>query len=847
MIDPTRLYSWLLALYPARFREEYRGPMEQQFRDDYREARGPQRLRLWWAALHDLAATAPGEIARELARDLKYSSRLYRRRSISAIFAVTALGLAIGTSTAVFSVMNALLLRSLPFEKPEQLVEVGRSPVGGFQGRKVFGDWRAQNPSLRDAALFSSAEMSLSGKQGASRVKVTETSANFLQLLGAQPSAGRFFDATEDVPGQNTVAVIGHGLWQQWFGGDPGVAGAVIHVNGASLTVIGVAPPRFDYPGKTMIWTPTVFDVERVPKRAGATFYFTIGRLKNGLSIRQAQRFIEATDTRPPQDRAILVSLREQLAGSVGEASWMLAALVLLVLLTACANVAHLLLSRTAERRTELAVRAALGASRARLVQQLITEAVILTAAGSLLGLFVARWALQAVTAVVPAQLTSQAYTVLDLRVLGFAGGLALGTGVVFGVLPAWFVGRLLPAGDVMRSRTSVGELGTRRVRRGLVALQVALTLTLVASSVAMGRTMLRLLSTELGFSTRNVATVNVSLQGTKYRKASAQWQYYREALDGIRRTPGVESAGAVSYLPLAARSYTLNLVSLDSGESVSANLNAATPGYFRAIGTKLIAGRDFEEGDGTRSSPAAIVDETFVSEARMGDHLMGRQIKLGWTKQLYTVVGIVEAARFMGPTYNRPIAQIFFPMEEDPPPAVTFVAKGTRDSDAMLARCAAVVRAIDREVPVYDVKTLDQRLAEILARPRFFTTAIVFLAGLAVLVACVGIYGAAAYSVAQRRQEMGLRLALGASAHRVRAMVVRESISPLVAGMVLGVGGALAVGRYLNYLVYDAQPVDEWTCAAGAGLLLIGGVLAAWNATTHIPGIAPADALRAE
>jgi predicted permease len=414
----------------------------------------------------DLIATAPMETARELRQDLKYCIRLYRGRSAGAAFAVAALGLAIGASTGVFSVLNALLLRGLPFSDPDQLVELWKSPVGAGNGRAAFTAWQGRNPYPRSAAAFSASEMNLAGQRDAMRVKVAETSPNFFELLGTRPSVGRTFAPDEDLPGQASVAVISHSLWQQWFGGVPAVAGASLVLNGALFTVIGVAPPRFDYPGNTGIWIPRVFDFEKAPKR-GAFLFQTIGRLKLGIHIDQARKLFDAEVRRSdPQNlsagepnRARMVPLRDQLAGSVHEASWILAGMVLFVLLTASANVAQLLLSRTMERRQELEIRAALGASPARLMQQLITEAAALTAASAAIGLLVANWAALVATSVAPPQLATQTYTVLDWRVLGFSAALALLIAVVFGGMPAWLVGRLQPSGQITR---------TRRMRAGL-------------------------------------------------------------------------------------------------------------------------------------------------------------------------------------------------------------------------------------------------------------------------------------------------------------------------------------------------------------------------------------------
>jgi predicted permease len=521
--------------------------------------------------------------------------------------------------------------------------------------------------------------------------------------------------------------------------------------------------------------------------------------------------------------------------------------MILLVLLAACVNVAQLLLSRTTERRQELAVRAALGASRARLLQQLITEATVLTTAGAGLGLLVAHWTVSIASSVAPAQLATQAYTVLDWRVLGFAAMLALVMGIVFGVMPAWLVGRLQPSGLMMRTQPGTHDAGTRRLRAGLVALQAGLTITLLASSIAMGRTFLKLLDADLGFRPANVATLTVSLQGTKYSSSLAQWQYFSEALDRLRAVRGVEAAGAVSYLPLANNVFMAFAFKLDSGQTVQQIVtNAAMPGYFRTIGATFLGGRDFGPGERKRSEPAVIVNEAFAQRSGLGRAILGRRLTAPWSNTPYVVVGIVSTARFAGPVYPGG-PQIYWPVEEEPPPTLTFVARVSGQAKAGLAACRDAIRAVDREVPVYDVKMLDQRLADVLARPKFYTAATLLLATLAALLAAVGVYGTAAHSVASRKHEMGVRMALGASYERIRIMMLRENLAPMSFGMAAGVVGAIASGRYLEHLLVNAERPALWTCTAAAAFLLFTGLAAVWTATARVLAIDPADAVRAE
>lgn len=855
----VKLYNRLLSFYPARFREEYQTAMEKQFRDEYRDAgRGGARALFWMRVFWDVVSSAPGQLVRELGMDLKHSIRVYRRRPFSVGLAVGALGLAMGASTGVFSVLNALLIRSLPFFKPEQLVELWLSPVNAMKGRAAFTEWRSHSSYLQSAATFASAEMNLTGDRGALRVKIAETSANFFDMLGMKAAAGRTFAADGDVFGHGAVAVISYGLWQQVFGGVPEVTGKVLHINGARLTVIGVAAANFDYPGKTAVWTPTVFDYERVPKR-GVFFPQTIARLKEGVSLQQAQWMYRAEAQRVADDRQAVLdqedenrphlsSLQDQLAGPVRQASWVLAGMTLLVLVTACANVAQLLLSRATERQQELALRAALGASRARLLQQLITEATLLTMSGAALGLVLAHWTCKIALSIAPATLATQRYTVLDWRVLGFASALSLVMGVLFGAAPVWLIGRLQPSGESVRAQTTgTRDLATRRARQGLIAVQAALTLVLLTGSLAMGRTFLHLLQVDLGFRTANVVTLNVSLEGTSYRSGRGEWQFYREALNQIRAVPGVDGAGGVGHLPLTEDSYMANAFTLDSGQRLERIItNAVTPGYFNAMGTRVLAGRDFTEMDDGGSRHTVIVNEAFAKISGLGTRIIGRTLKAEWSRTPYEIAGVVSTSRIGGPSYAGG-AQVYWPIAEEPPAALTFVAHVHGQPEEYLAMCRDAVRKLDPKAAVYDVKTLEQRLSDVLSRPKFYTTATIFLAVLASLLAVVGIYGTASYSISQRRHEMGVRMAVGASYGRVRRMMLGESALPIISGAAAGIALSILCGHSLAHLVEAASRPAWWTYAGAAGFLLLGGLGAAWSATEKVLSIDPADALRAE
>jgi putative ABC transport system permease protein len=840
MPDRRTIYSWLLKLYPAGFREEYQSPMERDFQDEYRDAASTgARFLVWLRAIADVVMSAPIEMLRELRQDLEHAFRVYRRRPGGSIMAVLALALAIGAGTGVFSVLNALLLRSLPFTNPRQLVELRNSPFGPMRGRAAFADWRSKNAYLQDAAAFSLDDANLMDGRNAVRIRVAATSSNFFQLLGTTPFIGRAYSSGEDEPGRNRVAVISHSLWQQSYGGSSRAIGALLHIDGAPLTIIGVAPPRFDFPGATSVWTPTAFDFETTPKR-GALLFQNIGRLKPGVSFDLAGQMFNASVQRQApglltgdvRNRAQLISLQDQLSGPVRRASWVLAGMIFLVLLTACANVAQLLLSRTTERTQELAVRAALGASRARLVQQLITEATALTATAAALGLIVAYWTCSLASSIAPPTLATQSYTLLDWRVLAFAAALALLIGIAFGVIPAMLVGRLQPSGEVLRAQSTAG---THRARSVLVTVQAALTLILLASSITMGRTFLQLLHSDLGFQTAHVVTLNVSLEGTKYKGAPEEWRYYSAALDRLRSVSGVEAAGAVSYLPMATNAYMAFAFQLDSGQTVKpVVVNAIMPGYFQAMGTPFLAGHDLGHS-------GIIVNKAFAESAGLGTAILGRKVKAPWSSSPYQIMGVVETARYPGSP------QIYWPVEEEPPAALTLVARVSGQAEDYLARCRDAVRAVDAEVPTYDVLTLDQRLNVLLARPRFYTAATLFLAALALLLAAVGIYGMAANSVAQRTREMGVRMALGASYQRIRSMLVRENAVPIACGLAAGIGGAMVSDPFLEQLLEGAQPTQPEVFLLAAGAMLCIGLSAVWIASARVLSIQPAIAVRAE
>jgi predicted permease len=855
MPDITKLYRKLLRLYPASFRQEYEGAMDRQFRDEQRDAKGwKENIELWSRALSDIAVSAPQELARELGQDLRFALRVYCRRPVSAIIAIGTLALAVGASTGVFSVTSALLFRKLPFGDAAKLVELRSSPFTAGNGRAGFREWRDHNSYLESAATFSTSEMNLNSGRDALRVRVTETSANLFSLLEVQAHLGRTFVPEEDRPGKNHVIVISHRLWQQAYGGDPAVVGSIAHLEGAALTIIGVAPSSFDYPGNVDVWAPTVFDFEVIPKH-GAFFWQTIGRLRPGITMRQARDEFKADVARVnprslrPDNTSIpeLVGLRDQISSRIRTSVLILFSVVLLVLFTALANVAQLLLSRTAERHQELALRSALGASRSRLIQQLTVEATALTLSGAALGMMIAFLVARVAGAVMPAQLETQDYTLLDWHVLCFAIALAMITGFAFGIMPTWLISRIQPSTHVERMHCGTCEPATRRLRSVLVSLQVALTLTLLVSALTLGSAFVRLLHTDLGFQPSNAVTLKVSLEGTRYQAEGAKWRYYSAVKERLLSIPGVKAVGAVNYLPLSNNVLMAGTIQVESGPKVpGVVLNGSMSGYFKAVGSRLIAGKDFGFDLSKSPQPPVIVNEAFARESGFGPNIVGRNIISPWTPRPYLVAGVVTTSRMAGPEHEGG-PQAYWPVEEEPPSALTFVASVNGDPRHYLAECRDTVIGLDRNVPVYDVKTLDQSLSETLERPRFYTISVLFLAGLALLIAVVGVYSTSSRAITQREHELGVRIALGASMQQIRTLILREGTLPLAIGVLAGIAGAAACGLVLQHLFVGVRVSGVMTFAVPSLFLLIVAIGTAWSATTRVLVIDPIEAIRAE
>ena len=791
------------------------------------------------------------QLTREVFQDFKYTLRLWASRPWHAGLAITALAIGIGANTGVFSVVDALLLRSLPFHEPYRLALLHQF-IPPHDNAKEFHDWRQQNAYLADAALFEENDVNVGGVRVVSRAHVAQTSWNFFSVLGTQPVLGRGFAPEDEVdgtgwglPGRNAVAVIGYGVWQQLFGGDPKALGATIRIDGIPLTVIGVAPRGFDYPGKAVLWKPAAFS-------RGNNGWGTVARLKPGITWAQARTAfaVEAERLSLGQGRGDdfklrpqMTSLQDGLAGPVKDASLLFMGAVLLVLVIACTNVANLLMARTADRAAELSIRSALGASQARLARQLLTECLLLSFVAALGGLLVAYWATLLAAKVEPPPLGVQVYSILDGRVLSFTLTMSVVTALLFGVLPSFCAGRIRAFGARDGSRAS----GSRLVRESLVGVQVMLTMILLAGSVSVGRAIVHLMRIDRGYDVKGVVTVNVSLDGTTHQLGKTQLPYFEEVLDRIRSLPGVRSASATEFLPLYASGFVGGPFGLDGRPAKrNSTMVPVLSGYFRTMGGRILYGREFTDAEVRSGAKVAVVNERFAAGFGAPQDVVGHQLTIGRDAP-WKIVGVVNGMEYETDPTLANSNQVFIPSETPGSFFSTFVARVDGRAEDHLAAIRDTIQSVDPLVPVFGAKTMEQRLDEIFARPKFYRTAVWIFAGFALLLAVIGIYGIVSYAVVQRTHEMGVRMALGTTPARLRGMLLRQGLLMVAAGAIPGIAGARLTGRFLETLIDGAKPVD---IIASVGLVMFLALIASvsiWAASRRIATLDIVAILRAD
>jgi putative ABC transport system permease protein len=801
----------------------------------------------------------------DLGRDARLALRSLGRSPAFSTVAVLCLALGIGANAALFSVLNAVLLRPLPYPEPDRLVRIFEKMGDKGQGSVSvpnFRDWQEQSTGFEQLAAYQSGSLNLQGSDEPERILAVSATPNLFALLHARPLLGRTFAAATDVPGRNQIAVIGEDLWRTRFGGDPSLVGRVVRLDGRPHTVIGIMPRAFDFPpggNATDVWV-LLHPGEDMINARGAHFLNVVGRLKDGVSLEQATAQLVAVAARLEKEypneqtgRSVLVQpLRESLVGRVRPALLILFGAVALVLLIACANMANLLLARAAVRRREVAVRLALGATRARLVRQFLVESLVLALAGAALGLLLARWSLAALAPLAASALPIFRELPLDGRVFTFLLGIALLSGLAFGIVPALQASR----GDVRESLTEGGgkATGSRRqqlFRSGLVVFEIAVSLVLLVGAGLLLRGFLVLSGTAPGLIADHVLTAHLPVPEAQL-EGSAQ-RVFRPLLQEIRNIPGVRSAAVVSMLPIQ-NAWTNGGFWIDGrpepppGQWPMAELRMASPGFFQTLGIPLLRGRDFAETEGEKGADVVIVNDTLARRHFPGEEAIGR--RLSFSGKLFTIAGVVGDVRQAGLDLD-PLAEMYFPyalpdfvgLFGDP----VLVLRTAVPPGSVTEEVRAAVRKVDPALPLYEVLTMEEVISESLAGRRLNLWLLGLFAGMALVLAATGLYGVISYLVAQRTREIGVRMALGAQTWDVIALVMRQAAGLTGTGIAVGLAGALAFTSLLESLLYGVSARDPLTYAALAALLAVVALLATWLPAWRASRVDPILAIRAE
>jgi putative ABC transport system permease protein len=810
-----------------------------------------------------------------LLQNLRFALRQLARRPAFTAVAVLTLALGIGVNTTIFSVVNSVLLRPLPYADSERVVMVWNSLALSDKvllSEPELMDYREGIRSFEQLAAYRPADANLTGTAEPERLPAAQVTANLFETLGSAALIGRPFTAQEDVPGRDDVAVLGHGLWQRRFGGDPSIVGTTVRVNGRLRTVVGVMPAEFRLPADfqnerpTELWLPLALNPDSLAGR-GRHYLHGVARLRPGATVAQAnaelelftRRWVEEGVVRDERFSAFSVPVREEVVGDIRPALLILFAAVGFVLLIACANVANLLLARADERRKEIAVRAALGAGRGRIVGQLLTESVVLAALGGALGLVLARVGMEALVGLAPASIPRLDTAALDGGVLLFTAGAALVTGLLFGSIPALQAARrdlVAPLKEGGRGATA-GQ-SRQRVRRSLVVAEVALAVVLVIGAGLLIRSFQELRQVELGFDPENVLTLQLALPGTDYPQTADLVAFYPQLLERVEALPGVRSAGAVGLLPLAQTvgDWGIDLEGRERGpgDNFHGFLQIVTPGYFETMRQPLVQGRFIEDTDRPDGLPAVVINETMAAVYWPGESALGKRLRIrarddgAW----FTVVGVVRDIRHNA-IVEESRNEMYFPHAQLPlalggtTAAMTLVVRTASSPLALSGPVREVVRTLDPNLPVANLRSMEQVVAHALAEERFTMLLLASFAALALLLGAVGIYAVIAYAVSRRTHEIGIRMALGAGTGRILRMVVLQGIGLVGLGVAVGLLVAFGVTRVLSGFLYGVTATDPLTFLAVPVLLAAVALLASYLPARRAARVDPMVALRAE
>jgi putative ABC transport system permease protein len=800
-------------------------------------------------------------------RDVSYTLRgMLRTPAFTAVILAT-LALGIGANVAIFSVVNGILLRPLPFREPERIVAVAHKDPYWTVSEPEFVDYQRDGSSLSRLAAYTAWEANLTGGDEPERVGASRVSEGFFAIFGLAPQLGRVFAPEEELPGGQDVVVISDGLWRRYFGADHAIIGKTLMLNEVPRTVIGVMPQRFDYPTPSIaVWTPLRLNRDSLWTRNNH-YLQLVGQLAPGVSLAQSQAELTTLALRFTRDYPEtyfpgkplvpeISPLRERLLGSTRPYLLALVGAVGFVLLIACVNVANLLLARGETRRKELAIRAALGASAARLTRQLLTESALLALAGGMLGLALAWWGVRLLIALAPSSIPRLGDVHVDLPVLAFTVTLSILTGLLFGLAPAVRAVRADSADTLKEGgKTSAIGGGLRHARRALVVSEVALAVITLAGAGLLVRSLWKLQAIDLGFDPTAMLTMRLSLPTRSYDEARAV-EFYRELSSRVEHLTGVRSVAATGALPLASGDDIWSIfvdghVAKAISEAPSAKPHQVTPGYFGVMGIPILRGRAFTAADREDAPPVTIVDETMARQLWPGQDPLGHTLKMfSDSAPWVTVVGVARNVRSGGFQTDAP-PTMYFPHAQagrsayGTPRTMTLVVKTTGDPLTLTGAVRRVVRELGPTVPISQTQSMEQVIGASIASRRFTTTMLGAFAALALVLAGIGIYGVIAYGVSQRTSEIGLRMALGAERRSVLLLVLSDGLQMTLLGLALGLAGALAVARLLRSLLVGVSAVDVPTLAI-VSLALVGvALLASALPARRAMSVSPTEALR--
>jgi len=890
-----RFWLWLIriigVIVPSRLRANWRQEWEAELR--YRETLLAEWDRLDWrhkldllwrstSAFWDALLLQPRRLEDEMFQDLRYGARMLLKHKGFTAVAVFSLALGIGANTAIFSVVNSVLLNPLPYEQADRLVmvwdnnaELNRRHAGPSPGN--YQDLRNATGVFEASAAWYVTARTLTGEQDAEQAQCALVTPDFFTTLRAQAASGRVFSAAETQGVEMTLAtqyaagdrlvVISDALWRRRFGASPDAVGAMLTINGTDWRVRGIMPPQFALPDREVdLWIPWDLSRTYAPRYAGgpprgSRFLKVVARLQPGLTLEQAQAQLTAFSAglaeRHPKEnkgwRSQLTPMLEEQVGKTRPLLLLLLAAVAMVLLIACANVASLWLTRAAGRQREASVRAALGATRARLARQWLTESLLLALMGGAAGLALARYGLTALLSLAPEGIPRLDEVAIDRRVLLFTLALTALTGLLTGLFPAWRNARTELATTLKEGQAS-GAVGavSQRFRHALVVAEIALALVLLVGAGLLTRSFARLIAVEPGFDARNLLTMHISLNGQTYGRGKSAL-YYQQLLERLRALPGVVSAAAVTVLPMGVgtdfeRPYWRAGEPEPSAAADRVSIRMATPEYLPTLGVPLLAGRNFTAQDRAETPAVILVSESFAKKVWPGESAVGKQLMLDYTrgKYAYEVVGVTRDIRYYG-LKSQPQAEVFIPHAQNTYLPMNVVVRTAADPLQLVSAVRRVALGLDAAQPVSQVNTMERLIRRSIAPDRFALALLGLLALLALLLANVGIYGVLSYTVAARRHEIGVRMALGATSRAVLWLALRQGMRLALMGIAIGLLSAYAITRLMETMLFGVSATDPLTFIGGALLLALVAWLACYLPARRATKVDPLVALRHE